>query len=59
MMAPNEAYVTLAIDVAKEPAVNEESLLSKFGGEEKVKLLVEKLQSELFGNTDLCPYYSK
>ncbi len=47
MKAQNEAYVTLAIDVAKEPVVNEESLLSKFGGEEKLKAFIDKLQSSV------------
>ncbi len=47
MMAPNEAYVTLAIDVVKEPAEHEESLLSKFGGEEKLKAFIDKIFSSV------------
>ena len=53
-MAPNEAYVTLAIDVAKEPAVNEESLLSKFGGEEKLKAFIDKLQSSVISDENFA-----
>ncbi len=47
MMSPNEAYVTLAIDVVKESPVVEESLLSKFGGEEKLKAFIEKVFSSV------------
>ncbi len=46
-MAPNEAYVTLAIDVVKEPAEHEESLLSKFGGEDKLKAFIDKIFSSV------------
>jgi hypothetical protein len=50
MMAPNEAYVTLAIDVVEDKPVIEESLLSKFGGEEKLKAFIEKIQSTVIAD---------
>ena len=43
--------------IVEIPAIQEESMFSKFGGEEKCRLLIDKLHANLSETAEMCPFF--
>ena len=45
--------------IVEIPAIQEESMFSKFGGEEKCRLLINKLHANISETAEMCPFFQK